>query len=102
MSLSPRPDRFTSKVASGPSSCATLTAPAKACALSIAGMMPSVRHSSANASIASASVTGSALAGALRVIPALAAELGREPTVLICLSGRGDKDVETTNSWLLS
>jgi tryptophan synthase beta chain len=43
-----------------------------------------------------------ALAGALRVIPALAAELGREPTVLICLSGRGDKDVETAGSWLLS
>jgi len=43
-----------------------------------------------------------ALAGALRVIPVLAAELGREPTVLICLSGRGDKDVETAGSWLLS
>jgi tryptophan synthase beta chain len=40
-----------------------------------------------------------ALAGALRVIPALAADLGREPTVLICLSGRGDKDVETAGSW---
>jgi len=43
-----------------------------------------------------------ALAGALRVIPVLAAELGREPTVLICLSGRGDKDVETAGSWLLT
>jgi tryptophan synthase beta chain len=40
-----------------------------------------------------------ALAGALRVIPALTAELGREPTVLICLSGRGDKDVETAGTW---
>jgi tryptophan synthase beta chain len=40
-----------------------------------------------------------ALAGALRVIPTLAKELGREPTVLICLSGRGDKDVETAGSW---
>ena len=34
------------------------SAPATACADSIAGMMPSVRASSANASIASASVTG--------------------------------------------
>jgi len=40
-----------------------------------------------------------ALAGALRVIPALTAELGRAPTVLICLSGRGDKDVETAGKW---
>jgi tryptophan synthase beta chain len=40
-----------------------------------------------------------ALAGALRVIPVLAAELGREPTVLICLSGRGDKDVDTAARW---
>ena len=40
-----------------------------------------------------------ALAGALRVIPALKADLGREPTVLICLSGRGDKDVETAGTW---
>ncbi|HEY3505828.1 MAG TPA: tryptophan synthase subunit beta [Actinocatenispora sp.] len=36
-----------------------------------------------------------ALAGALRIVPALAAELGREPTVLVNLSGRGDKDVQT-------
>ena len=34
-----------------------------------------------------------ALAGALRIIPALAAELGREPTIVVNLSGRGDKDV---------
>ena len=34
-------------------------APASACALSIAGMIPSVRQSSWNAAIASASVTGS-------------------------------------------
>ncbi|WP_210766841.1 hypothetical protein, partial [Cellulomonas citrea] len=33
------------------------TAPARACADSIAGMMPSVRHSDENASIASSSVT---------------------------------------------
>ena len=26
-------------------------------------------------------------------------ESGREPTVLVCLSGRGDKDVETAGSW---
>ncbi len=58
MSLSPRPDRQTTSVASGPSSRATCCAPASAWALSIAGMMPSVRVSSAIASIASASVTG--------------------------------------------
>ena len=40
-----------------------------------------------------------ALAGALRIVPALTEELGREPTVLVCLSGRGDKDVETAGSW---
>ncbi|GAA0912544.1 tryptophan synthase subunit beta [Virgisporangium aurantiacum] len=40
-----------------------------------------------------------ALAGALRIIPTLTGELGREPTVLVCLSGRGDKDVETAGSW---
>ncbi|WP_433078792.1 tryptophan synthase subunit beta [Dactylosporangium sp. CA-052675] len=40
-----------------------------------------------------------AVAGALRVIPALAAELGREPTVVVCLSGRGDKDMDTAREW---
>jgi tryptophan synthase beta chain len=35
-----------------------------------------------------------ALAGALQVIPELTAELGRPPTVLVNLSGRGDKDLE--------
>jgi tryptophan synthase beta chain len=40
-----------------------------------------------------------AIAGALRAIPALAAELGREPVVLICLSGRGDKDVDTARRY---
>ena len=40
-----------------------------------------------------------ALAGALQVIPELAAELGRPPTILINLSGRGDKDVHTAASY---
>jgi tryptophan synthase beta chain len=40
-----------------------------------------------------------ALAGALRVVPALRAELGREPVVVVNLSGRGDKDVETAATW---
>ena len=40
-----------------------------------------------------------AIAGALRIIPALAAELGREPLVMICLSGRGDKDVDTAREY---
>jgi tryptophan synthase beta chain len=40
-----------------------------------------------------------ALAGAARVIPQLAAELGREPVVVVNLSGRGDKDVHTAGSY---
>jgi tryptophan synthase beta chain len=36
-----------------------------------------------------------ALAGALRVIPELKAELGREPVMIVNLSGRGDKDMHT-------
>jgi tryptophan synthase beta chain len=36
-----------------------------------------------------------ALAGTLRVVPALERELGRRPTVVVNLSGRGDKDVHT-------
>jgi tryptophan synthase beta chain len=42
-----------------------------------------------------------ALAGVLTVIPELATELGREPVVVINLSGRGDKDVETAGAYLL-
>jgi tryptophan synthase beta chain len=40
-----------------------------------------------------------ALAGTLRIAPALAAELGRTPTIVVNLSGRGDKDVETAGKW---
>jgi tryptophan synthase beta chain len=40
-----------------------------------------------------------AIAGAARVIPKVAAELGREPLVIICLSGRGDKDMDTARDW---
>jgi tryptophan synthase beta chain len=40
-----------------------------------------------------------AIAGALRVVPALREELGREPVVVVNLSGRGDKDVETAATW---
>jgi tryptophan synthase beta chain len=40
-----------------------------------------------------------ALAGALRIAPALADELGRPPIVLVNLSGRGDKDVHTAGSY---
>src|SRR5581483_4950231 len=56
MSLSPRPDRLTSMIASVPSAGPIWRAPASACADSIAGMMPSVRQSVPNASIACASV----------------------------------------------
>jgi tryptophan synthase beta chain len=40
-----------------------------------------------------------ALAGALRILPTLTAELGRPPTIVVNLSGRGDKDVETAAKW---
>ncbi|MFB6394858.1 tryptophan synthase subunit beta [Polymorphospora lycopeni] len=40
-----------------------------------------------------------ALAGALQIAPRLAAELGREPTIVVNLSGRGDKDVHTAGSY---
>ena len=41
-----------------------------------------------------------ALAGTLRIIPRLRAELGREPVIIINLSGRGDKDTHTAIDYL--
>ena len=41
-----------------------------------------------------------ALAGAARIVPPLRAELGREPTIVVNLSGRGDKDVHTAGRLL--
>ncbi len=40
-----------------------------------------------------------ALAGARQVIPELAESLGRPPTVIVNLSGRGDKDMSTAGTW---
>jgi tryptophan synthase beta chain len=40
-----------------------------------------------------------ALAGTVRVVPELAAALGRRPTVVVTLSGRGDKDMTTAGTW---
>ncbi|HCT76032.1 MAG TPA: tryptophan synthase subunit beta [Micromonosporaceae bacterium] len=40
-----------------------------------------------------------ALAGALRIVPALKAELGREPVIVVNLSGRGDKDMHTAGEY---
>ncbi|QSB16381.1 tryptophan synthase subunit beta [Natronosporangium hydrolyticum] len=40
-----------------------------------------------------------ALAGTRRIIPELAAELGRPPVVIVTLSGRGDKDMATAARW---
>ena len=40
-----------------------------------------------------------ALAGIIKIIPALTEELGREPTILVNLSGRGDKDVHTAGTY---
>ena len=39
------------------------------------------------------------VAGALRLGPQLAAELGRQPVVVVNLSGRGDKDMTTAGKW---
>ncbi|TDB95426.1 tryptophan synthase subunit beta [Actinomadura sp. 7K534] len=36
-----------------------------------------------------------ALAGALKIGPGLGRELGRDATIVVCLSGRGDKDMHT-------
>jgi tryptophan synthase beta chain len=40
-----------------------------------------------------------AVAGAVRIIPELSAEIGRPPTIVINLSGRGDKDVHTAGAY---
>lgn len=40
-----------------------------------------------------------ALAGTVAIAPELAAELGREPVVVVNLSGRGDKDVHTAGAY---
>lgn len=40
-----------------------------------------------------------ALAGALKIIPELTRELGREPTIVVNLSGRGDKDMTTAGTY---
>ena len=57
MSLSPRPHKFARMMASLSISFARLATAAMACEGSSAGMIPSVRHSSWNASSASSSVT---------------------------------------------
>src|SRR5690242_1039449 len=56
MSLSPRPERLTSRIASRASVGASLVAYASACADSSAGMMPSMRQQSWNAASGSSSV----------------------------------------------
>ncbi|MEV6599511.1 tryptophan synthase subunit beta [Actinoplanes sp. NPDC051346] len=40
-----------------------------------------------------------ALAGAARIVPRLTEELGRTPTIVVNLSGRGDKDVHTAGAY---
>ena len=56
MSLSPRPERLTSRIASFGSVGARLIASATAWLDSSAGMMPSKRQSASNAAIASSSL----------------------------------------------
>jgi tryptophan synthase beta chain len=43
--------------------------------------------------------TAHALAGAAKIVPRLREELGRTPTIVINLSGRGDKDVHTAGAY---
>jgi tryptophan synthase beta chain len=40
-----------------------------------------------------------ALAGTARIAKRLAGELGRRPTIVVNLSGRGDKDVHTAGAY---
>ncbi|WFE29339.1 tryptophan synthase subunit beta [Solwaraspora sp. WMMD791] len=40
-----------------------------------------------------------ALAGMIKIVPELTAELGRTPTIVVNLSGRGDKDVHTAGAY---
>nr|WP_051260400.1 tryptophan synthase subunit beta [Corynebacterium sputi] len=40
-----------------------------------------------------------AVAAAKKIAPELAEELGREPVIIINISGRGDKDVDTAAKW---
>ncbi|GAB3142289.1 tryptophan synthase subunit beta [Micromonospora sonneratiae] len=40
-----------------------------------------------------------ALAGTFKIIPALTEELGHQPTIVVNLSGRGDKDVHTAGTY---
>jgi tryptophan synthase beta chain len=40
-----------------------------------------------------------ALAGTLKIVPELTEQLAREPTIVVNLSGRGDKDVHTAASY---
>jgi tryptophan synthase beta chain len=40
-----------------------------------------------------------AVAGVLQIVPELTAELGRTPTIVVNLSGRGDKDVHTAGKY---
>ncbi|GGJ80262.1 tryptophan synthase beta chain [Pilimelia anulata] len=40
-----------------------------------------------------------ALAGAITLVPELTAALGREPTIVVNLSGRGDKDMHTAGAY---
>src|SRR3712207_2466296 len=43
-----------------------------------------------------------ALAGAARIVARLREEVGRTPTIVVNLSGRGDKDVHTAGAWFRS
>ena len=85
MSLSPRPDRFTRISPSGPSSRPITDAEA----------MDAFKLLSRTEGIIPAIESAHAVAGALK----LGVELGRGSIIVVNMSGRGDKDVETAAKW---
>jgi tryptophan synthase beta chain len=57
--------------------------------------MAAMRRLSRTEGVIPAIESAHAVAGAIELAPELAGTLGREPVLLVCLSGRGDKDMTT-------
>ena len=108
MSLSPRPETFTTTISDSLIFGARLMSSAMACADSSAGIMPSVRASRAEyvpASDAEALEATTLLARTEGIIPALesahaiaelikrAPKMKKTDVVVVNVSGRGDKDI---------
>ena len=82
-SLSPRPERHTTIILSFSIVFAALIAYASACELSIAGIIPAIES-----------------AHALAHVFKMAQGEYKGKTIIMCLSGRGDKDVNTVQKYL--